>query len=161
MTEHQFGARLAELRHRAGLSWAELGRRSGLTPEGVSLIERGKRTNPALSTILALARALDDPRMPEDIRCHRNKALCHAYMRGMRYCWAGGRRLAETFRFGMNAARYDPQVIPDVLLTAKQFADEASRPNAAAVFSTLNRFWLMANRARRRAREIGRRLKIQ
>ncbi len=59
MTEHQFGARLAELRHRAGLSWAELGRRSGLTPEGVSLIERGKRTNPALSTILALARALD------------------------------------------------------------------------------------------------------
>jgi len=120
-----------------------------------------KYAEAAAEWVETLARALDDPRMPEDIRCHRNKALCHAYMRGMRYCWAGGRRLAETFRFGMNAARYDPQVIPDVLLTAKQFADEASRPNAAAVFSTLNRFWLMANRARRRAREIGRRLKIQ
>jgi len=40
------------------LSWAELGRQSGLTPEAVSMIERGIRPNPTLSTILALAGAL-------------------------------------------------------------------------------------------------------
>jgi len=58
MNQPAFGPRLAQLRHRAELSWAELGRQSGLTPEAVSMIERGIRPNPTLSTILALAGAL-------------------------------------------------------------------------------------------------------
>jgi transcriptional regulator with XRE-family HTH domain len=58
MSEHEFGLRLVQLRGQRGLSRPELARRAGLTPEGVSLIERGKRTDPALSTVRALARAL-------------------------------------------------------------------------------------------------------
>jgi hypothetical protein len=115
----------------------------------------------AAEWVATLARAIDDPRMPEDIRCHRNKALSHAYMRGMRYCWAGGRRLGQTFRFGMNAARYDWRIMPEVLSTAKQFADEAARPRAAAFFSALNQLCLMAQRAGARAQRISRRLKLQ
>src|SRR5262245_8782151 len=49
------------LRHRlaAGLTQEQLAERSGLSVNGVSLLERGARTSPRTSTVTALARALD------------------------------------------------------------------------------------------------------
>jgi len=93
----------------------------------------------AAEWVETLDNAIRHPAMPEDIRGNRAMALQHAYLRGMRYCWAGGGRLGETLSFGLKAARHDPRAIPEVLHLAKQFAGEASRSGATAVLSGLHR----------------------
>ncbi len=50
--------RLAELRLRAGLSAAELGRLAGLSRATVAAIESGTRPDPVASTVVALAQVL-------------------------------------------------------------------------------------------------------
>jgi predicted ATPase/DNA-binding XRE family transcriptional regulator len=54
----ELGRLLRELRERAGLSQEELAERSGLSPRGVSGLERGERRRPYPHTIRALADAL-------------------------------------------------------------------------------------------------------
>lgn len=53
--------RLRWLRRCAGYTQAELGRRAGLTKACVQALELGARTNPGLTTVVALARALGVP----------------------------------------------------------------------------------------------------
>jgi transcriptional regulator with XRE-family HTH domain len=55
-----FGARLKQARERAGLSQAELARRSGLSVRNVQNWEQGHR-EPLAGRLLALARALGVP----------------------------------------------------------------------------------------------------
>jgi len=55
-----FGEELRRLRKRTGLSQELLAARAGLSPEGVSLLERGRRS-PRLTTMRLLADALDLP----------------------------------------------------------------------------------------------------
>jgi transcriptional regulator with XRE-family HTH domain len=52
------GTKLATLRREAHLSQARLARRAELDPTTISDLELGLQTNPTLSTMLALARAL-------------------------------------------------------------------------------------------------------
>lgn len=52
------GSKLATLRREARLSQARLARRAELDPTTISDLELGLQTNPTLSTLLALARAL-------------------------------------------------------------------------------------------------------
>jgi transcriptional regulator with XRE-family HTH domain len=52
------GTKLATLRREAHLSQARLARRAELDPTTISDLELGLQTNPTLSTLLALARAL-------------------------------------------------------------------------------------------------------
>jgi predicted ATPase/class 3 adenylate cyclase len=54
-----FAALLKRHRLAAGLSQEELAARAGMSPRGVSDLERGKRTQPHLSTVRSLADALD------------------------------------------------------------------------------------------------------
>ena len=56
--EPTFGARLRRLRESAGLTQEELASRAGLTPNGVSSLERGTRRRPYPLTVRALADAL-------------------------------------------------------------------------------------------------------
>lgn len=51
-------ARLMARRREAGLSVAELARRSGLTRQYVGGLEAGRKRNPTLATLTALAAAL-------------------------------------------------------------------------------------------------------
>ena len=53
-----FGDELRRLRRRAGLSQESLAARAGLSPEAVSLLERGRRS-PRLTTMRLLAEAMD------------------------------------------------------------------------------------------------------
>lgn len=53
-----FGERLREARLASGLTQAEAAERSGLTIPNWSAYETGKRTNPGLVTLGAMARAL-------------------------------------------------------------------------------------------------------
>jgi transcriptional regulator with XRE-family HTH domain len=53
------GARLKELRHRAGLTQQALAFKSGLSMSLITALEYNVRDNPTLSTLLALARAMD------------------------------------------------------------------------------------------------------
>lgn len=57
-TPSAFGARLAELRGRKGLTQSQLAALAGLHTYAVVKIERGQRAWPRLDTVLALARAL-------------------------------------------------------------------------------------------------------
>lgn len=52
-----FGAELAALRRKCGMTQADLGRASNINPQYISLLENGKR-EAGLSTIVALAQAL-------------------------------------------------------------------------------------------------------
>lgn len=54
-----FGMRLRNLRIAVGLTQEALADRSGLSPNAISAIERGKRRHPYPHTILALAGALE------------------------------------------------------------------------------------------------------
>lgn len=54
-----FGALLKRFRLTAGLSQEELAERAGLSPRGVSDLERGARTQPRPGTVRLLADALD------------------------------------------------------------------------------------------------------
>ena len=56
--EPTFGARLRRLRESAGLTQEELAFRAGLTPNGVSALERGQRKRPYPHTVRSLAEAL-------------------------------------------------------------------------------------------------------
>jgi len=56
LTKH-LGAHIVSLRHRKGLTQAELARRSGISLKYVSMIESG--TNPSLRTILKICHGLD------------------------------------------------------------------------------------------------------
>jgi predicted ATPase/DNA-binding XRE family transcriptional regulator len=56
--EASFGGLLRTLRERAGLTQQELAERAGLTPHGISALERGTRTRPYPHTVRALADAL-------------------------------------------------------------------------------------------------------
>lgn len=53
-----FGRRLAQLRHEAGLTQEEVAERSGRHANYIGDIERGQR-NPSLMVLLAIAGALD------------------------------------------------------------------------------------------------------
>jgi transcriptional regulator with XRE-family HTH domain len=53
--------RLRRLRDAAGLSQQKLAERSGLSISLIVQMEAGKRTDPRVSTVRALARALDVP----------------------------------------------------------------------------------------------------
>lgn len=53
-----FGYRLRELRERAGLTQTKLAERAAMHRQGIVKLERGER-EPAWSTLLALAKALD------------------------------------------------------------------------------------------------------
>lgn len=55
----RFGERLRELRERAGLSLSEAGEAAGLQRQHWSAYETGKRPNPTLAVMGAMARALD------------------------------------------------------------------------------------------------------
>ena len=57
--EPTFGARLRRLRASAGLTQEELAFRAGLTPNGVSALERGQRKRPYPHTVRSLAEALE------------------------------------------------------------------------------------------------------
>ncbi len=63
--EPTFGARLRRLRESAGLTQEELASRAGLTPNGVSALERGLRKRPYPHTVRSLADALG---LPEEER---------------------------------------------------------------------------------------------
>ena len=56
--EPTFGARLRQLRDSAGLTQEELASRAGLTPNGVSALERGQRKRPYPHTVRSLSDAL-------------------------------------------------------------------------------------------------------
>ena len=56
--EPTFGAWLRRLRESAGLTQEELAFRAGLTPNGVSALERGQRKRPYPHTVRSLAEAL-------------------------------------------------------------------------------------------------------
>jgi transcriptional regulator with XRE-family HTH domain len=51
-------ARLKQLRHAAGISQQELASRAGLSVSVVCQIEQGRRTDPRISTLKAVADAL-------------------------------------------------------------------------------------------------------
>ena len=53
-----FGARLRRLRESAGMTQEELASRAGLTPNGVSALERGQRKRPYPHTVRSLSDAL-------------------------------------------------------------------------------------------------------
>ena len=53
-----FGELLRRYRAAAGLTQEELATRSGLTPQGISLLERGERRHPQAHTVHMLADAL-------------------------------------------------------------------------------------------------------
>ena len=55
-----FGEELRRLRRRSGLSQETLAARAGLSPEAVSLLERGRRS-PRLTTMRLLAEGLSLP----------------------------------------------------------------------------------------------------
>ncbi len=55
-----FAGRLRELRLAAGLTQAELAAKAGLTREGITQLETGRR-RPAWETVLVLSEALDAP----------------------------------------------------------------------------------------------------
>jgi transcriptional regulator with XRE-family HTH domain len=59
-----FGQELRRLRRRSGLSQETLAARAGLSPEAVSLLERGRRS-PRMTTMRLLAQGL---RLPESDR---------------------------------------------------------------------------------------------
>lgn len=63
--ESTFGARLRRLRESAGLTQEELASRAGLTPNGVSGLERGQRKRPYPHTVRSLSDALG---LPEEER---------------------------------------------------------------------------------------------
>jgi transcriptional regulator with XRE-family HTH domain len=56
--EATFGARLRQMRESVGLTQEELAYRAGLTPNGVSALERGLRKRPYPHTVRSLADAL-------------------------------------------------------------------------------------------------------
>jgi transcriptional regulator with XRE-family HTH domain len=60
-TKIDYGARLRELRHQAGLSQIELAKRADLHWQTVSKLELGGRTEPSFTTVAKLALALDVP----------------------------------------------------------------------------------------------------
>ena len=67
-TSAPFGERLRELRAAAGLTQEELAERAGLTPHGISALERGARTRPYPHTVRAIATALElDPAATSDL----------------------------------------------------------------------------------------------
>ena len=53
-----YGARIKEIREKAGMTQAKLSERSGISQEHISRIENGKFT-PNLSTIASIANALN------------------------------------------------------------------------------------------------------
>jgi len=53
-----FSRRLKKLRESAGLTQQELGTRAGISISNLAQLEQGQRTDPRLSTVLAIARAL-------------------------------------------------------------------------------------------------------
>ena len=57
MTGQTFGARLKELRERAGLTQPELAEKAGMNRFGIAKLEQGAR-EPTWATVQALARAL-------------------------------------------------------------------------------------------------------
>jgi transcriptional regulator with XRE-family HTH domain len=56
-----FAARLLSLRCRTCLSGPELARRAGLSADTIQSLEQGRADNPTVTTVFALARALDVP----------------------------------------------------------------------------------------------------
>lgn len=58
MTDPDFGTALRRLRERAALTREELAERTGLSPRGISALERGERRRPHPHTVRALAAAL-------------------------------------------------------------------------------------------------------
>lgn len=57
MDASYFGARLKELRERAGLTQPQLAERAGLAKAGIANLEQD-RTSPAWATVIALCKAL-------------------------------------------------------------------------------------------------------
>lgn len=55
---NDLGATLLKIRTAAGLSLREVSAASGITPMGLSLLERGDRKSPRLNTLEGLATAL-------------------------------------------------------------------------------------------------------
>ncbi len=55
------GPMLKKLREQKGWTQAELATRAGVTPEYVTMLERGARTNPTIETLKRLAKALGVP----------------------------------------------------------------------------------------------------
>jgi transcriptional regulator with XRE-family HTH domain len=53
-----FAKRLRDLRDAAGLTQQEMGTKAGLSISNLAQLEQGQKSDPRLSTILALARAL-------------------------------------------------------------------------------------------------------
>ena len=59
-TLEKFSKRLAELRHRAGLTQRQLAFEAVMTPDQIGRYEKAK-ANPTISALAALARALEVP----------------------------------------------------------------------------------------------------
>ena len=55
------GDRIRTARRRARMSQEELARRAGMSLNGVAQLEQGERTDPHVSTLNKLAKALDVP----------------------------------------------------------------------------------------------------
>ncbi|WP_183407778.1 ATP-binding protein [Nocardioides marmoriginsengisoli] len=58
-SQESFATRLRDLRERVGLTQQELAEKAGLTPHGISALERGTRTRPYPHTIRSIADALE------------------------------------------------------------------------------------------------------
>ena len=58
MDKPVFALRLKQLREQAGMSQMELAIRAGLSASSVAQLEQGKKPNPTLATLEALARGL-------------------------------------------------------------------------------------------------------
>ena len=54
-----FGQRVKKLREQRGLTQQQLADRAGLTNDTISNYERGRRTDPPVSVVYAVANALD------------------------------------------------------------------------------------------------------
>ncbi len=48
------------LRHEKGLSYQQIASKAGLTPQYISMLAKGERSNPSLATMQKIASALDE-----------------------------------------------------------------------------------------------------
>jgi transcriptional regulator with XRE-family HTH domain len=79
MSENLIAANLKIIRQREKLSMSQLQTKSGVTKSLISAIETGRNTNPTITTVIALANALDvsieDFFTPVCKRCNGTKVI--------------------------------------------------------------------------------------